>query len=1218
MSDTGMQVAKANVGIFPVLNGVRAAIEKELQASGKAGQKAFGKAFSGGKLGRDSGRDVVKAFDAATESLGEQTFKSLSQDAAKASAALSKAREQQRSTAAQTRIAEQKLAEAIERYGEGTSQAMQAQERLTSAQRKSEQASDDLAAAQERLEKARKAVFEALPTSGKTGEEWLKRQTETLTAQAVTARKRLEEADQSVAKAEQRLADAMGAGESSAKKVASAQAALEAAKTRQRNASERLASTERELDRVQNASKQGTDQMADAMKNGANASDLLKKGMDAVSSAAGGVKAKYDDATKGIKDFALGAAGIAGIGATIGTAIQSGLEQANLEGTLMAALGDETAAKQAGVAIGTVYAEGWGESLDQVKEAALQAKQTIRDIDDEDLTKVTRNALVLADVFGADISESVRGTNALMEGFGLSATEASDLMAAGMQRGLNYTDELGDNLAEYSVRWGEAGMSASQYFSLLQAGTDNGAYNLDKVGDYLNEFLTSLSDGRMEESIGRFSDGTQRIFDNFKQGKATAEEVLNAVIGDLKNMSTEQERATAASELWSSLGEDNAMGMILALGDVEDSYKDVAGAADDMAENNESIQQSWERITRSIMQNIGQKLAPMLQDLADTIDEKGPAIAKTVENIAGVVITVVDAFTKLPGPVQIGIGALALFGGKIPGIVSGVKTLGSGVKAAAGLFKSFGGASKTAGSSVSALASNSGKAASGIGGVASGIGGLGAIINPVTLGITAIGTGLKIWSDHSRMVEERVQALTGALSQGQQGLDQYLQTAVTTGENLNWGWWQKAGTGCETFNELLGKANLTVGDFKAAITGSKEGVEAYTASLDASLESGEITKAQYEELIAKCEEQANAYSEAQWQMNQMAGTATHLSQMQSQLSSSMSTLTTSIQANGLTMDMNTQAGQQNRAAMQSIADQALVTAQAMLADGAANDTMAQSSQNARNTIYEAREALVQAAQQCGMSEQAANEYADSLGLIPSNVGTVITENANMTRGEVEAYLQALGWTPSQISTWFSENADSTKWNVQSLSNEIKNVPKQAKTEIVAEDHASGVLSNVWNWIKAIPSRVTTWVSGIFKADGGEVRRSLGGVVTRANGGPIQRFAAGGGPSGYVTGPGTTTSDSIPTLLSNKEFVIRASSARRLGIDNLRYMNDTGRYPTGAFDMKAFAEAIASVLVDAVTNSGIGTRVVQNIHYPAVAPSVLSINERLDLAAMPKW
>lgn len=88
----------------------------------------------------------------------------------------------------------------------------------------------------------------------------------------------------------------------------------------------------------------------------------------------------------------------------------------------------------------------------------------------------------MADVFGADVSESVRGTNALMEGFGLSAQEASDLMAAGMQRGLNYTDELGDNLSEYSVRWGEAGMSASQYFSLLEAGTANGAYNWTRWG----------------------------------------------------------------------------------------------------------------------------------------------------------------------------------------------------------------------------------------------------------------------------------------------------------------------------------------------------------------------------------------------------------------------------------------------------------------------------------------------------------------------------------------------------------------------------------------------------------------------------------------------------------------------------------------------------------------------------------------------------------------
>jgi hypothetical protein len=40
--------------------------------------------------------------------------------------------------------------------------------------------------------------------------------------------------------------------------------------------------------------------------------------------------------------------------------------------------------------------------------------------------------------------------------------------------------------------------------------------------------------------------------------------------------------------------------------------------------------------------------------------------------------------------------------------------------------------------------------------------------------------------------------------------------------------------------------------------------------------------------------------------------------------------------------------------------------------------------------------------------------------------------------------------------------------------------------------------------------------------------------------PILRAAAGG----WITGPGTETSDSVPALLSNKEFVVKAKSAKR--------------------------------------------------------------------------
>ncbi|MHB2165723.1 tape measure protein [Alsobacter sp. R-9] len=54
--------------------------------------------------------------------------------------------------------------------------------------------------------------------------------------------------------------------------------------------------------------------------------------------------------------------------------------------------------------------------------------------------------------------------------------------------------------------------------------------------------------------------------------------------------------------------------------------------------------------------------------------------------------------------------------------------------------------------------------------------------------------------------------------------------------------------------------------------------------------------------------------------------------------------------------------------------------------------------------------------------------------------------------------------------------------------------------------------------------------------------SLIGGFGFADGGPVRGFATGG----YVSGPGTSTSDSIPALLSDGEFVMNASATRRYG------------------------------------------------------------------------
>lgn len=65
------------------------------------------------------------------------------------------------------------------------------------------------------------------------------------------------------------------------------------------------------------------------------------------------------------------------------------------------------------------------------------------------------------------------------------------------------------------------------------------------------------------------------------------------------------------------------------------------------------------------------------------------------------------------------------------------------------------------------------------------------------------------------------------------------------------------------------------------------------------------------------------------------------------------------------------------------------------------------------------------------------------------------------------------------------------------------------------------------------------------------------VEQNAAGGPVG-FAGGGGVfrrmMGAIRGPGTATSDSIPAMLSDGEYVLRASAVRRWGLDFLNALN----------------------------------------------------------------
>lgn len=176
-------------------------------------------------------------------------------------------------------------------------------------------------------------------------------------------------------------------------------------------------------------------------------------------------------------------------------------------------------------------------------------------------------------------------------------------------------------------------------FSILQNGLDSGAYNLDKVNDFVKEFSISLSDGRIEENVDKFSLGTRNLFAEWQNGKASQKDVFNSIISDLSNMTDQQEALSIASSVWSALGEDNAMKVITSLNNVNDTYSDVKGTMESIEEiNYDNFADKTAALKRQVEMDviipITQKYMPKIEKAIDYVSEHLDEIVEHAKPIA--------------------------------------------------------------------------------------------------------------------------------------------------------------------------------------------------------------------------------------------------------------------------------------------------------------------------------------------------------------------------------------------------------------------------------------------------------------------------------------------------------------------------------------------------------------------------------------------------------
>ncbi|MFL0361313.1 hypothetical protein [Curtobacterium flaccumfaciens] len=223
-------------------------------------------------------------------------------------------------------------------------------------------------------------------------------------------------------------------------------------------------------------------------------------------------------------------------------------------------------------------------------------------------------------------------------------------------------------------------------------------------------------------------------------------------------------------------------------------------------------------------------------------------------------------------------------------------------------------------------------------------------------------------------------------------------------------------------------------------------------------------------------------------------------------------MTESVKDNGTSLDISTEKGRSNQSALDAIAQ---------AAQNAAGSIYEQtgSQQSATAAMEQGRNELVRALGQYGITGAAAQAYADKIIGTPTDWATLFQNNAPEAAAKTSDYQRRLNALPNSKSTKVEAQTYVAQQGIAAVIRDLANLPTQKTITITTNRVTVGTAENT---------------NGVFK--------------NKATGGPIY-------------GPGTATSDSIPAMLSNGEYVVKASSVDKYGVDFLDRVN-AGMFAAG--------------------------------------------------------
>jgi phage-related minor tail protein len=294
-----------------------------------------------------------------------------------------------------------------------------------------------------------------------------------------------------------------------------------------------------------------------------------------------------------------------------------------------------------------LYKQNLGGSWDDL---AGTLTETIKLTDQQGivLEQTAKNALLLKDSIGVDVSDSVKSADSVMKNFGITSNEAFGLIAQGAHAKLD-TGQLTGAAESYAEDFKKLGFNANQMFDIFAAGSQDGKNSLDQIGKTFQQFQSIAGSGSAKSSGALTSLGlnAQQVQKSITAGGPAAQAAFKQIAQSIGRISDPVKQNAAATALFGSQFGDMEGQVVAAMGNARSQF-DMTKQT--MSELNQlrisspgaALEIFKKQVATDILIPVGEKLIPALSRLGAWLTSHEPMLKKFGTGLANIVGKAID------------------------------------------------------------------------------------------------------------------------------------------------------------------------------------------------------------------------------------------------------------------------------------------------------------------------------------------------------------------------------------------------------------------------------------------------------------------------------------------------------------------------------------------------------------------------------------------------